>query len=145
MHNWKEARRERERPTCHIMTWLWCWILWATFNASLEWSVPIIQITASRMIHPSSNNEQPLHHLLLFIVPWGFSEYSCLDKKIKEENIKLGWKKSLIKLNLLLVSSFSVPLKVIINRARLFDSEQAFVWEPLLVEQHLWMTAQFNE
>lgn len=97
------------------------------------------------MIHPSSNNEQPLHHLLLFIVPWGFSEYSCLDKKIKEKNIKHGWKKILIKLNLLLVSSFSVPFKVIINRASVFDSEQVFVWEPLLAEQYLWFADQVNE
>ena len=85
-------------------------------NAALEWSVPITQITATRMIHPSSNNEQPLHHLLLFIVPWGFSEYSCLDKKIKEKNIKLGWKKILIKLNLLLVFSFSVSFKLLLIR-----------------------------
>lgn len=145
MRNWKETHLEIRRLTCHIMTLVQCYILWPMFNAALEWSVPIMQITASRMIHPSSNNEQPLHHLLLFIVSWGFSEYSCLDKKIKEKNIKLGWKKTLIKLNVLLISSFSVPFKVIINSARLFDSERAFVWEPLLVEQHLWIAARVNE
>lgn len=140
-----KGNSSRNRLTCHIMTLVQCYILWPMFNAALEWSVPITQITASRMIHPSSNNEQPLHHLLLFIVPWGFSEYSCLDKKIKEKNIKLVWKKNLIKLNLLFVSSFSVLSKIIINRARLFDSEQAFVWGPLLVAQHLWMAARVNE
>lgn len=123
----------RNRPTCHIMTLVQPNILWPMFNAALKWSVPITQITASRMIHPSSNNKQPLHHLLLFIVSPGFSEYSCLDKKIKEKNIKLVWKKILIKLILLLISSFCVPFKVIINRARLFDSEN----QPLLVQQHL--------
>lgn len=145
VRNWRETHLEIKRRRCHIMTLVQCYILWPMFNAALEWSVPITQIRASRMIHPSSNNEQPLHHLLLFIVPWGFSEYSCLDKKIKEKNIKLGWKKILIKRNLLLVSTFSVPFKVIINRARLFDSEQVFVWEPLLVEQHVWMAARVNE
>lgn len=133
MCNWKGTHREIKRLTCHIMLLVQCYILWPMFSAALEWSVPITQITASRMmIHPSSNNEQPLHHLLLFIVPSGFSEYSCLDKKIKERNIKLGWKKNLIKLNLLLVSSFSVLFKVIINRVRLFDSEQS------LNESHYW-------
>lgn len=126
-----KGNSSRNRLTCHIMTLVQCYILWPMFNAALKWSVPITQITASRMIHPSSNNEQPLHHLLLFIVPWGFSEYSCLDKKIKEKNIKLGWKKILIKLNLLLVSSFSVPFKVIINRARLIVSKH-------LYENHYW-------
>lgn len=133
MCNWKGTHLEIKRLTCHIMLLVQCYILWPMFSAALEWSVPITQITASRMmIHPSSNNEQPLHHLLLFIVPSGFSEYSCLDKKIKERNIKLGWKKNLIKLNLLLVSSFSVLFKVIINRVRLFDSEQC------LNESHYW-------
>lgn len=133
MCNWKGTHLEIKRLTCHIMLLVQCYILWPMFSAALEWSVPITQITASRMmIHPSSNNEQPLHHLLLFIVPSGFSEYSCLDKKIKERNIKLGWKKNLIKLNLLLVSSFSVLFKVIINRVRLFDSEQC------LNETHYW-------
>lgn len=133
MCNWKGTHLEIKRLTCHIMLLVQCYILWPMFSAALEWSVPITQITASRMmIHPSSNNEQPLHHLLLFIVPSGFSEYSCLDKKIKERNIKLGWKKNLIKLNLLLVSSFSVLFKVIINRVRLFDSEQS------LNESHYW-------
>lgn len=133
MCNWKGTYLEIKRLTCHIMLLVQCYILWPMFSAALEWSVPITQITASRMvIHPSSNNEQPLHHLLLFIVPSGFSEYSCLDKKIKERNIKLGWKKNLIKLNLLLVSSFSVLFKVIINRVRLFDSEQC------LNESHYW-------
>lgn len=124
MYNWKETHLEIKTLTCHIPILVQSYILWPMFSAALEWSVPIRQITASRMIHPSSNNEQPLHHLLLFIVPSGFSEYSCLDKKIKERNIKLGWKKNLIKLSLLLVSSFSVLFKVIINRVRLFDSEQ---------------------